>query len=449
MKADPSIFKMYDIRGIYPEQMDVDFAYFLGRAVVTYTKAKTVLVGRDARLSSTPLFQALVRGITEQGADVVDMNLCSTPLFYFALGKYQYEAGIMVTASHNPKQYNGFKMYRKNITPISGEEGMDELKHLVLTDKFPTPARRGTMSAKSYLDAYVEAVASFAVTWRKLKLVADAGNGMACYTTPKLFDKLGLDVAKLYYDLDCTFPNHEANPIRPETLHDLQQAVIKHKADLGIAFDGDADRIGFVDEKGNFIRADIIAAALAAYFLEKNPGAGIIFNVGCSWAVEDAVKQHGGVPIRWKVGHSLIKTKMKQDPNIVFGGEVSGHYFFRDFFCADDAALALVHVLNALSESGESLSQLVAPYMKYHATGELNFTVTDKNAIIARVRQAFTSDKSLKKTMDLDGMSMEFDDWWFNIRPSNTEPLLRLNVEATSKEKMEKMRDVIVGIIQS
>jgi phosphomannomutase len=448
MRADPSIFKMYDIRGIYPEQMDEEMAYRLGRALVIYTKARTVVVGRDGRPSSAPLFQNLVRGLMEQGADVVDMGLCSTPMFYFTLGKYQYEAGVMVTASHNPKQYNGFKMYRKNIVPISGEQGMDEIQRLVLDGRFPASASAGNMAKKDYLADYVEMVASFADRLKKPRIVADAGNGMACYTTPKLFEKLGIDAIKLFYDLDCTFPNHEANPIKPETLKDLQAAVIEHKADLGVAFDGDADRVGFVDENARFIPADIITAMLAEYFLKKRPGSGIIFNVGCTKAIEDAVERNEGFAIRWKTGHSLIKAKMKQEPGIIFGGEVSGHFYFKDFFYADEAVLALVHVLNALAESGKTLSQLVKPYLSYHHTGELNFEVHDKDAAIARIRQAFQADKSLKKAFDLDGMTMEFDGWWFNVRASNTEPLLRLNLEAKDAAVMAKMRDRIIELIK-
>ncbi len=440
------VFKAYDIRGIYPSELDENFAYKLGRAFVTYLRCKQVVVGRDARLSSPSLFKALVKGITEQGADVVDIGLCSTPMFYFALGNYKFASGIMVSASHNPAQYNGFKLYKKNVEPIGAGFGMEELQKLVEKNKFPAVKRTGKLSSKKILDDYVKKVYSFAKKFKQLKIVVDAGNGMAAYSSTPVFRKLKINPRKLCYKVDFTFPNHEPNPMKYENLKDLQQAVVQEKAALGAAFDGDVDRLGFVDENGTVVRNDIVTAIFADYMLKKYKEAKILYDIRASWAVRDVILKNKGKPVMWKAGHSLIKKKMREG-KIVFGGEKSGHFFFKDFWYAEDGVIAFIIMLNIMTESGKKLSELAKPFMTYYGGEEINFEVSDKERTIKRVEEHYKTDA--KRILHIDGATVEFDDWWFNLRASNTEPVLRLNLEAKNRELYEQKRQELISLIKS
>lgn len=444
----PDVFKAYDIRGIYPSEIDEDFAYRLGKAFVIYTKAKEVAIGRDARLSSPALFKALVKGITEQGADVIDIGLCSTPMFYFAIGNYKFQSGIMISASHNPPQYNGFKLYKKNVEPIGLGFGMEEIKKIFEKDKYSKAKKTGKIRKKEIMQDYIKKIASFAKVkgWKKFKIVADAGNGMAAYSTPKVFDKLRINPKKLCYKIDFTFPNHEPNPMKYQNLKDLQEAIIKEKADLGVAFDGDVDRVGFIDEKGDVVEGDIITGIIAGYLLKKSKGAKIVYEVRTSWAVRDFILNNHGKPILWKAGRTSIMKKMKEE-KALFGGEKTGHFFFKDFWCAEDAVIAFTYILNIMSESGKKLSELVEPLMTYYGGEEINFEVGDKQKVIKDVESRYKKDA--KRILHIDGITVEFDDWWFNLRASNTEPVIRLNIEAKSKGLVEEKREELSRVIKS
>ena len=450
MKAE--IFKAYDIRGVVPEEITEQDAYSIGRAVVTFLRCGTVLVGKDMRESSPRLHAALIKGITDQGADVVDIGLCSTPLFYFAAS--EYEAGVMTTASHNPAKYNGFKICGKNVFPIGAESGMPQIRDLCLAGEFPAAKRKGKVSSKEIMDAYVKYNLSFSnitrFKGRKLKVVIDAGNGMAGFTFPYTFRHLDVEVIPMYFELDASFPNHEANPLKPENVKALQERVLKEKADLGIAIDGDADRCMFIDEKGEYVPADLSSALIALQMLKKNPGRRILFDLRSSHAAAEAVNQAGGEAGRCKVGHSLIKKQMR-DENALFAGELSGHYYYSHIirkggklFYAENSIVSSIIMLNLLCGTGKNLSELVTPLQKYHDSGEMNFEVHDKEGKMKELAALFKDGR-----IDwLDGVTVEYDGWWFNVRASNTEPVLRLNVEAKVKKKMEEMRDKLLKIIR-
>jgi phosphomannomutase len=437
------IFKAYDIRGVYPAELDEEIVYKIGRAFVIFLKAKAVLVGRDARKSSDKLFASLAKGITDQGADVVDMGLCTTPMFYFANQKYP--AGVMVTASHNPAKFNGLKLCREEAIPISGETGIEEIRSIVKGNRFEDVKKKGKIVKKDFLADYIKHVSKFIKNIKPLKAVVDAGNGMGGLTLPKIFAKTACNIIPLYFDIDCSFPNHEANPLKDEAVVDLQKSVIKEKADLGIAFDGDADRAAFFDEKGRRVPADLITALLAVHFLNQKKGQKIIYEVRSSWAVKEEIVKCGGIPLLERAGHAFIRKRMR-DEDAVAGGEKSGHYFFRDNFYADSAIIAALLVLQILSESGKRMSELVKPLMRYFNSGELNFEVEDKDYALEKVEDAYSDGKISK----VDGITIEFDDFWFNLRKSNTEPLIRLNLEAKSEKKMKdelkKIKTIILEV---
>lgn len=438
------IFKAYDVRGVYPEDLDEDVARRIGAAFAEWTGDPRIVLGRDCRLSSPVLAGALIEGMTSRGADVVDAGLASTDLLYFASGDLDVP-GLMLTASHNPKQYNGIKFCRAGAAPVGEETGLLAIRTLAERDEYPPPTREGRVEKRDLLEAYVHHALGFVDPGAiaPLTVVADTANGMGGLVVPAVFEHLPVKLVHLYPDLDGTFPNHPADPIDPKNQEDLKAAVIEHGADIGLAFDGDADRVFVVDERGEGVSGSTITAMVAAAMLARYPGATIIHNVICSWTVPEVIRESGGVPVRTRVGHSFIKQVMAET-GAVFGGEHSGHYYFRDHYRADSGLIAGLIVLENLSRSGGTLSQLLAPFQRYAASGEINSTVADQAAATARLAEANAQGESNL----LDGLTVEYDDWWFNARPSNTEPLLRLNVEAKSPELLKEKTAELLRIIQ-
>lgn len=434
------IFKAYDIRGIYGQTLTPETAERIGRAFVTFLKCRKIAVGRDMRPHSEPLFAALSRGLTMQGADVIDVGLCSTPMSYYANGHLECDAGIMITASHNPGEWNGFKLSRAQAVPISGDTGIAEIEAIVANGKFAPPAAKpGKVSKFDVLPLYRKHVARHARLARPVRIVADMANAMGICEA-KVFEGI-LDVKPLFDTLDGTFPNHEANPLLASTLKSLQQEVRKGGFDFGVAFDGDADRAGFVDEKGDIITMDAITALIAQDILTTEKGV-IFYDLRSSWAVREIITENGGTPMMSRVGHAFIKQQMRAH-NAIFAGELSGHYYFRDNFFAESSSMATIRVANIVSRSAKPLSELVKPIKRYSASGELNFRVQDARAVIDALKSKFSGGK----TFSLDGLSVEFKDWWFNVRTSNTEPLVRLNLEARTRELMTKMKQEVMALI--
>jgi phosphomannomutase len=447
-----SIVKAYDIRGVVPDQLDEGVAEALGAAFVTVTGATSIVTLHDMRTSSGPLADAFGRGAASAGADVLAGGLGSTDMLYYASGDLGVP-GAMITASHNPAQYNGIKLCRAGAKPVGIETGLKEIQDLAERPLVPAP-KPGTVSRVDLLSGYANHLRKLVDISgiRPLTVAVDAGNGMAGYTVPKVFDGLPLTLIPLYFELDGTFPNHEANPIQPENLRDLQRAVVEHHADIGLAFDGDADRCFVVDERGEIVSPSVITALIATRELAHEPGATIIHNLITSRSVPEIIVEHGGVPVRTRVGHSFIKAKMASC-GAVFGGEHSGHFYFRDFWFADSGMLAALHVLAALgsqppgTQSSQSLSQLLAEFSRYFATGEINSEVADQSAATALVKAAFASRPGVS-TDELDGLTVSAPTWWFNLRPSNTEPLLRLNAEAETEATMAAVRDEVLGLVR-
>ena len=445
-----SLFKAYDVRGLVPDELTPELAYQIGRALVIYLGADEVAVGRDMRVSGPVLAGALIDGIIDQGADVADLGLLSTDGLYFAVGKFGYAAGVMITASHNPPAYNGFKICRQEAQALSLQHGIGQIRDLVLAGDFPPPpdGRRGDVVQRDVLDAYAEHVLSLVdrTRIRPLKVAIDAGNGMAGLTAPAVFKHLPCEVVPLFFELDGTFPNHMADPSKAENVRDLQRAVMEHGCDLGCAFDGDADRMFLIDERGQRVGGDLVTAMVAIAMLERHPGAAICYNLICSRSVRETIERHGGRPVRTPVGHSLIKKIMREE-DAVFGGEHSGHFYFRDNWYADSGMIALLTVLQLVSEAGQPLSAVLRPLDTRARSGEINFRVQDKEATLARIEAKYRAQGA---TIDLlDGVTVEFEHWWFNVRPSNTEPLLRLNVEADDPDTLERATKEVAGLIQS
>ncbi|MEY9895495.1 phosphomannomutase [Catenulispora sp. MAP12-49] len=446
------IVKAYDVRGVVPDQLDETDTEALGAAFADFVGAPSVVVGHDMRPSSPDLAAAFARGAASRGVDVVEIGLASTDLLYFASGALDMP-GAMFTASHNPAKYNGIKMCKAGAAPVGQESGLVEIRQAAqaIIDGTPLPPadKTGTVTQRAMLDdyaAYLNKLVDLSAI-RPLKVVVDAANGMGGYTVPTVFAGLPLEVFDLYFELDGTFPNHEANPLDPKNLVDLQRAVVEHGADLGLAFDGDADRCFVVDERGEPVSPSTITALVAARELAKHPGATIIHNLITSAAVPEIVREHGGVPVRTRVGHSFIKQEMAKT-GAVFGGEHSAHYYFQDFWKADTGMLAAMHVLAALGGQQAPLSELAADYTRYAASGEINSEVADQAGRAAAVRAAFESRPGV--TVDeLDGLTVTGEDWWFNVRPSNTEPLLRLNIEAADDGAVAALRDEVLGIIRA
>ncbi len=441
-----NIVKAYDIRGVVPDQLDEGVAEAIGAAFVKVTGAKKVVTVHDMRTSSAPLADAFGRGAAAQGADVLAAGLGSTDMVYYASGDLNIP-GAMVTASHNPPQYNGIKLCRAGARPVGIETGLKDVEALAEQHLEPAP-QPGTITSVDLLQGYADHLRKLVDISgiRPLKVAVDAGNGMAGYTVPKVFEGLPLTLIPLYFELDGTFPNHEANPIDPANLRDLQAAVREHGADIGLAFDGDADRCFVVDERGEIVSPSVLTALIATRELAREPGATIIHNLITSRAVAEIVTEHGGIPVRTRVGHSFIKAKMAET-GAIFGGEHSGHFYFRDFWFADSGMLAALHVLAALGGQTGPLSQLLAEYSRYYASGEINSTVSDQAGATAKVKEAFGARPGIT-TDELDGLTVSAADWWFNLRPSNTEPLLRLNVEADTEDKMAAIRDEVLGIVR-
>ena len=444
-----AVFKAYDVRGIAPDQIDEALARATGLAYVQVLGVDSVVVGHDMRPSSPGLAGAFAEGATEAGADVVMIGLASTDQLYFASG-FLGRAGVMFTASHNPAQYNGIKMCRAHAVPVGADTGLAEIRDRVVAGVVPDAVGTGSISSHDVLEAYAAHLLTLApVSGRRLKVVVDAGNGMAGHTAPAVFGRLGDDVVEvvpMYFELDGTFPNHDANPIDAETLVDLQARVVAEGADVGLAFDGDADRCFLVDERGVAVSPSTLTALIAARELAKHPGSTVIHNLITSRAVPQLVEELGGRPVRTRVGHSYIKATMAET-DAVFGGEHSGHFYFRDFWRADSGMLAALHALAALAETDLPLSALLAQYERYPLSGEINSTVADQGEVIAAIEAAYAGREGVS-TDRLDGLSVLHADWAFNVRGSNTEPLLRLNAEGKDQQTMTTVRDEVLSMIR-
>ncbi|HEY0753632.1 MAG TPA: phosphomannomutase/phosphoglucomutase [Ktedonobacteraceae bacterium] len=447
VKIDPNIFSSYDIRGIYGQNLNDEVAYLIGRAAAHYLQVPVIAVGRDMRLSSPQITAALIRGITDQGANAIDLGMTTTDELYFAVGKFDYPAGVMVTASHNPGKYNGMKFCRAQAFPVSKETGLAAIRDLAISGNFPEPAHKGTVTQQNVLDAYVEHALSFIDVnkIKPLKVVIDAGNGMASMAMPRVFEKLPCVLIPLYFELDGSFPNHPASPIEPENMEDLQKKVREVGADLGAAFDGDADRMFPVDEHGEIVDGSLVTAIAANSLLKKFPGSTILYNLIVSKSVPELVEQLGGKSFRTRVGHSYIKAEMRTH-NAVFGGEHSGHFYFRDNWYADSGLIALLMTLELVSTGGKPLSQMLQPLDHWVRSGEYNSTVADTKSKLAALEEHYG--KSAQAVDHLDGVTFDFGTWWFNVRPSNTEPLLRLNIEARTRELMTEKRDEVLAFIR-
>jgi phosphomannomutase len=443
-----AVFKAYDVRGTVPEQLDDELARRTGEAFVGVCDASTIVVGHDMRPSSPALAAAFAAGAADAGADVVMIGLASTDQLYFASGDLGHP-GAMFTASHNPAQYNGIKLCLAGARPVSADTGLHEIRDAVSRPE-PAPVTvPGTISQRDVVEAYAAHLLELApVSGRPLRVVVDAGNGMAGLTAPVVFERMGggVELIPLYFELDGTFPNHEANPIEPENLVDLQKRVVAERADIGLAFDGDADRCFVVDELGRPVTPSTLTALIAARELAKQPGATVIHNLITSRFVPELVTDLGGTPVRTRVGHSFIKATMAET-DAAFGGEHSGHFYFRDFWRADSGMLAALHTLAALAADDRPLSELLADYQRYRLSGEINSEVAEPSATLADVESAYAATPGA--TVDhLDGLTVATDDWWFNVRPSNTEPLLRLNVEGVDDPTMTRVRDEVLAIIR-
>jgi phosphomannomutase len=444
------IFKAYDIRGLVDVEIDADFAFATGVAFARFLQIErepgTIVIGEDMRPSSPLLAEAFSAGLTSQGMDVIRIGLASTDMLYFASGKLGMP-GAMFTASHNPAEYNGIKLCLSNARPIGKESGLVTIEKFV-REGSPIALRNvGVEKERNMLEEYVDHLLTLVdiKNIRPLKIVVDAGNGMAGHTAPAIFARLNCEVIPMYFELDGTFPNHEANPLDETTLTDLKQAMKDHKADLGLAFDGDADRCFLVDERGVAVNPSALTALIAQRELIKHPGSSIIYNLISSRAVQEVIDENGGVGLRSRVGHSYIK-QMMADSGAIFGGEHSGHFYFKEFWRADSGALAALHAIAALGETTTTMSELLAPYIRYFASGEINSKVADTKDATELVENSYTSEKL---TIDhLDGLTVNGDTWWFNLRPSNTEPLLRLNVEASTQAQMESVRDEVLALIR-
>ncbi|MET8961535.1 phosphomannomutase/phosphoglucomutase [Streptomyces sp. NPDC004074] len=446
------LVKAYDIRGTVPDQLDEDLARLFGAAFVETTGAEAIVTGHDMRPSSPGLARAFAEGAAGRGADVTEIGLCSTDGLYFASGTLQ-RPGAMFTASHNPARYNGIKLCRAGAAPVGQDTGLREIRALVerwSADGLPGSGRaQGSLTRRDMLGDYAAHLLGLVdlSAVRPLKIVVDAGNGMAGLTTPAVFRDLPVDVVPMYFELDGTFPNHEANPLDPKNIVDLRHRVRETGADMGLAFDGDADRCFVVDERGEAVSPSTVTALIAARLLTGHPGSTVIHNLITSRAVPDVVREHGGTPVRTRVGHSFIKAEMART-GALFGGEHSAHYYFRDFWSADTGMLAALHVIAALGAATGPLSALVAQYQRYAASGEINSVVGDQQRTVAAVREAF-ADRDGSTADELDGLTISATDWWFNLRPSNTEPLLRLNVEARDADTVARLRDEVLAIVRA
>jgi phosphomannomutase len=446
---NPAVFKAYDVRGLYPEELDEDGAYRIGRAYVEHFEPRTVAIGRDVRLSSPSMATAAIEGAADGGADVLDLGLVGTEMVYFAVGDRGLDGGICVTASHNPGGYTGMKIVRRGALPVGGDSGLLEIRELAEAG-FEPSQERGTVREENVWPGFVEKVLSFVDldALRPLRVVIDAANGMAAVMLPPVLERIPqLDVVRCFFEPDGRFPNHEPNPLLPENREFIVEKTRAEQADLGVAFDGDADRCFFVDDSGEFVPGDFATALLAEAMLEKEPGSKVIYDVRASWAVPEAIERAGGTPLVNRVGHAFIKQRMRSE-DAAFAGEVSAHYYFRDFSQADSGVVPFLVMLEILSKEGRPLSELLAPFRtRYFLTGEINTPVADVPLKLQELKERYSAEGG--RVSHLDGVSVDFDDWHFNVRPSNTEPLLRLNLEALSEELMARRRDEVLEVIRS
>ncbi|MCP4566231.1 MAG: phosphomannomutase/phosphoglucomutase [FCB group bacterium] len=446
MDFDRSIFKAYDIRGVVPDQLNTDIAYAIGNSLAGYLKPKSIAVGRDMRVSSNEIFEALTMGILDRGVDVVDLGMTSTDGLYFAVGKFGYDGGIMITASHNPAHYNGFKACRREAVPLSGSDGLDVVADDLAADRIEKSPNRGSIARKDISRDFTDHALSFIdpTIIKPFSIAIDAGNGMAGQILRPVFERLPCKITPLFFEPDGTFPNHPPNPIQPENLTDLQAAMKKGEFDLGVAFDGDADRMFLLSKDGTPLGGDMVTALVADNILSRNPGETILYNLICSRAVAEVVRRKGGHPVRTRVGHAIIKPLMKKH-NAVFGGEHSGHFYFRDNWFADSGLIALLVCLELLSKADRPLHEILKEINIYVRSGEINSRVDNIEKKIDKVASAFAGGESDRE----DGLTVQFSDWWFNLRPSNTEPLLRLNVEADNQEILEEKVKSLIEIIRA
>ena len=439
-----TIFKAYDVRGVVPDDLDADLVRAIGAAYARITDGRAILIGRDCRLSSPELAAALAEGVISQGGDVIDLGLASTDLLYFASGSLDLP-GIMITASHNPKQYNGLKFCQSGARPVGEDTGLRDIRAIVDAGVGATAGPAGSVQKRDLLEAYIQHVLGFVdvETMRPLTIVVDTANGMGGLVVPAVLSRLLVTVDYLFPELDGTFPNHPADPLNPDNQRDLRAAILEHGADIGLAFDGDADRVFLLDEHADDVSGSLLTAVVAASMLRAEPGAKIVHNLICSWVVPETIRANGGEPVRTRVGHSFIKQVMAET-GAIFGGEHSGHYYFRDNYRADSGLIAAVVMLAELSAFGDALSWLLAPYRRYADSGEINSVVTDQAAKIEELSRVLADGRQDR----LDGLTVEFDDWWCNVRPSNTEPLLRLNVEARTKELLDERTAMLLDLIR-
>lgn len=448
VNIDPAIFSAYDIRGIYGKDLTDEIAYLIGRAAALHLQVSEIAVGRDMRVSSPALAAALLRGITDQGVNAVELGMTTTDELYFAVGKFNYPAGIMITASHNPKQYNGVKFCRAQAAPVSLQTGLAEIRDLAIRGEFPEPASQGRVIQRDVADAFIAHALSFidVSKIKPLKVVIDAGNGMAGMIMPRVFKHLPCELVPLYFELDGNFPNHPASPIEPENMQDLQKKVLEVGADIGAAFDGDADRMFPVDEHGHVVDGSMVTAVVSQSLLRKHPGSTILYNLIVSKSVPELVEKLGGQAIRTRVGHSYIKAEMRR-LNAIYGGEHSGHFYFRDNWFADSGLIALLITLELVSVEGKPLSELLKPLDTWVRSGEINTKVKDVQSKLKALEKHYGA--TAQSVDHLDGITLDFGDWWFNVRPSNTEPLLRMNLEAKTSALMEQKRDDVLAFIRS
>ncbi|MBI4145653.1 phosphomannomutase/phosphoglucomutase [Candidatus Woesearchaeota archaeon] len=439
MQKEVTCFKAYDIRGTYPDEFNEALAYRIGRAFVLWAKCRNIYIGRDCRVSSPKLAHALMNGLRDQGCHVIDLGLVSTPMLYLASRKGD---ALMVTASHNPAKYNGIKVMRKGVRPIGYSNGLNAIESIVLRNKFPA-AKRGKLIRKSILRSYLAHVMTFAKNIKQRHAVLDAGNGMAGLTIPRILEHLPLQATLLHFKLDGSFPNHVPNPAIPENVKDCAQMTALKKADLGASFDGDMDRAMFVDETGRIVPADLLLALFATHDLREHPGRAVVYDCRASRALRNAILANGGVPIECRVGHSFIKNRMSKE-GAILGGELSGHYYFKQNFSVESADIAFIKVLNIMSKTGLKLSELIAPFRQYENSGELSFEIADKTKTLKAIAKAFKDGKQRK----VDGLTVEYDDAWFNVRASQTEPVMRLVVESSTKERLMELKKHLLKFLR-
>jgi phosphomannomutase len=444
---DPKVFKAYDVRGLYPNELDEEGAHAIGRAYVEQFEPRRIAVGRDMRVSSPAMADAGMRGAAEGGADVLDIGLVGTEMLYYAVGELGLDGGFTVTASHNPKQYTGMKVVRRDALPVGGESGLLDVRDKALADAWQEPGSPGTIEPVDIWPGFVDKVMSFVDVGavKPLRVVIDAANGMAGAMLPPVLERLPIQAVRSFFEPDGTFPNHEPNPLLPENREFIVAKTLEEGADLGVAFDGDADRCFFVDDSGEFIPGDFVTALLAESILRREPGAKVLYDVRASWAVPETIRRAGGVPLVNRVGHAFIKHRMRKE-DAVFAGEVSGHYYFRDFYRADSGVIPFLLMLEYVSGAGRKLSEILKPYREtYFITGEINTPVADVPLKLQELKERFGPEGEVSH---LDGLSVDVADWHMNVRPSNTEPLLRLNLEARSGELMERKRDEVLAVIR-